>query len=38
MIGKRDNTDIFIVVRSLSSSLELRLLFLMKYAFTKVIL
>ena len=36
-IWKRDNTNIFIVVRSFSSSLKLRLLFLMKYAFTKVI-
>ena len=36
-MGKRVNTDIFIVVRSFSTSLELRLLFLMKYAFTKVV-
>jgi hypothetical protein len=36
-MGKRDNTDIFIVVRSFPSSLELHLLFLMKYTFTKVI-
>jgi len=37
MIGKRNNTDIFIVVSFFSSSLELSLLFLMKYSITKVI-